>query len=46
LLEVEWNPGPYTNVSNDSIRNSFLEKLDSEGTEIIKIGDPDNLNIR
>lgn len=42
LLEVEWNPGPHTNVNNESIRNSFLAKLDTEGTEIEKIGDPDN----
>ena len=44
LLEVEWNPGPNTNVNNESIRNSFFSKLDTDGTEIIKIGDPDNAN--
>jgi isoquinoline 1-oxidoreductase subunit beta len=44
LLEVEWNPGPYTDVSNDSIRKSFLEKIDSDGTEIIKIGNPESPN--
>jgi len=44
LLEVEWNPGPYTDVSNDSIRKSFLGKIESEGTEIEKIGDPESPN--
>ncbi len=42
LLEVEWNPGPHSNVNNDSIRNSFQTKLDSEGAEFINTGDPDN----
>jgi len=41
-LEVDWNPGPNTDLSNESIRNLFLEKLDSDGTEIEKIGEPDN----
>lgn len=44
LLEVEWNPGPHANVNNESIRNSFLTKIDTDGTEVIKIGDPDNAN--
>jgi len=44
LLEIDWIPGPHTNVNNESIRNSFLAKLDTDGTEIIKIGDPDNTN--
>ena len=42
MLEVEWNPGPNTNISNETIRNSFLAKLDSEGTKFFDIGDPDN----
>lgn len=44
LLEVEWNSGPHHNVNNESIRNSFLAKLDTEGTEVIKIGDPNLSN--
>ncbi len=45
LLEVEWIAGPHTNVSSASIKNSFLTKLDTEGTEVIKKGDPDNENL-
>ncbi len=41
-LEIDWNPGPNSNVSNESIRQSFLEKLNGEGFEIEKIGEPDN----
>lgn len=45
LLDVEWNPGPNTTVNNESIRNSFSEKLKTEGTEIIKLGNPDHKSI-
>ena len=41
LLEVEWLPGPNKNVDSESIRKSFSEKLDSEGIEVIKVGNTD-----
>lgn len=41
-LEVEWDPGPYSNVSSESIRNSFIEQIDKEGTVIELKGKPDN----
>jgi isoquinoline 1-oxidoreductase subunit beta len=43
LLEVQWDEGSYTNVNNESIRNSFLAKINEDGTEIVKTGNPDNL---
>lgn len=43
-LDVQWDPGPHTNVNNESIRNLFSEKLDTEGTEVEKIGNPDSVN--
>ena len=43
-LDVQWEPGPQTNVNNESIRNSFVEKLDTTGTEVEKIGDPENIS--
>lgn len=43
-LDVQWDPGPHTNVNNELIRNSFVEKLDTEGTEVEKIGNPDRVN--
>lgn len=44
LLNIDWDAGPHKNVNNESIRNSFLEKLDTSGTEVEKIGNPDNIS--
>ena len=44
LLEVEWNPGPHTSANNESIRNSFLKELNTEGTEVINTGDTQTSN--
>jgi isoquinoline 1-oxidoreductase subunit beta len=44
LLNVDWDAGPHKNVNNESIRNSFLAMLETEGTEVEKTGNPDNIN--
>lgn len=46
LLEVEWLPGPDKNVNSESIRNSFLEKLNSDGTEFLKVGNFNNIDFK
>lgn len=42
-LEVEWDSGPFTNISSETIRNSFIEHIDKEGTVVELKGDPDSL---
>lgn len=43
LLEVEWDSGPSTNISSETIRNSFIEQIDKDGTVIELKGEPDSL---
>jgi isoquinoline 1-oxidoreductase beta subunit len=43
LLDVEWDSGPYSNVSSETIRNSFVEQINKEGTTVELKGEPDNI---
>ncbi|MBS4032836.1 MAG: xanthine dehydrogenase family protein molybdopterin-binding subunit [Ignavibacterium sp.] len=42
-VDVQWDLGPHTNVNNESIRNSLMEKIETSGTEVEKIGNPDSV---
>ena len=42
-LNIEWNPGPHRNLNTEIIRKEFLDKVNLEGTEAIKLGDPDKI---
>ena len=44
LVEIEWDSGPHSRVNNESIRNSFLAELNNPGTQIEKIGQPEEIN--
>lgn len=44
-LQIDWEAGPYTNVNNDTIRDSFSAVINEAGTEIEKHGSPHNLNV-
>jgi isoquinoline 1-oxidoreductase subunit beta len=43
-LQIDWDPGPHTKVSSESISASFRAQLDRPGTVVESRGEPDSLD--